>query len=58
VQADGVLSTISQVMKWFQTRDENYTSVVVPGMRLDMRNTNNDRASCPTTKSAGVEGVR
>jgi integrase len=37
VQAERVFRTIGQVMKWHQSRDENYISVVVPGMNADRR---------------------
>jgi len=32
-QADGVLAVIRGIMTWHQTRDENYTSPIVKGMR-------------------------
>ena len=32
-QADAVLATIRQIMGWHQSRDENYTSPIVKGMR-------------------------
>lgn len=36
-QADTVLGTIRQIMKWYQARNEFYTSVIVPGMKQDRR---------------------
>jgi integrase len=36
-QADAVLGTIRQIMKWYQARNEFYTSVIVPGMKQDQR---------------------
>jgi integrase len=36
-QADGVLATLRSIMNWFQTRDENYVSPIVKGMRRDQR---------------------
>jgi integrase len=38
VQADAVLTVIRGIMTWFQSRDEDYTSPIVRGMK---RNTNN-----------------
>jgi integrase len=35
--ADAVLATIRSVMNWYQSRDENYTSPIVKGMRKDQR---------------------
>jgi integrase len=32
-----VLGTIRQVIKWYQVRNEFYTSVIVPGMKQDQR---------------------
>src|SRR5262249_39828307 len=37
-QADSVLGTIGQVMKWYQSRNQHYTSVVVTGMKRGARN--------------------
>jgi integrase len=37
-QADGVLATIRSITNWFQSRDENYVSPIVRGMRRDHRN--------------------
>ena len=36
-QADAVLTTIRSLMVWHQARDENYTSPIVKGMKLDKR---------------------
>ncbi|HEY7244090.1 MAG TPA: integrase family protein [Xanthobacteraceae bacterium] len=36
-QADGVLATLRSIMNWYQTRDENYVSPIVKGMRRDQR---------------------
>jgi integrase len=36
-QADGVLAVLRSVMNWFATRDENYVSPIVKGMRRDQR---------------------
>jgi integrase len=36
-QADGVLAVLRSIMNWFQTRDENYVSPIVKGMRRDQR---------------------
>ncbi len=33
--ADAVLATIRRVMTWYQSKDENYTSPIVKGMRRD-----------------------
>ncbi|MGC2409312.1 MAG: Arm DNA-binding domain-containing protein, partial [Methyloceanibacter sp.] len=35
--ADDVLGAMRGVMRWHQTRDENYTSPIVPGMKRDKR---------------------
>jgi integrase len=35
--ADGVLATLRSIMNWYQTRDENYVSPIVKGMRRDQR---------------------
>jgi len=32
-QADAVLATVRHIMGWYQSRDENYTSPIVKGMR-------------------------
>jgi integrase len=42
-QADGVLAVLRSLMNWFQTRDENYVSPIVKGMRRDQRKAS-DRA--------------
>jgi integrase len=36
-QADGVLAVLRSIANWFQTRDENYVSPIVKGMRRDQR---------------------
>jgi integrase len=36
-QADSVLAVLRSIMNWFQTRDENYVSPIVKGMRRDQR---------------------
>jgi integrase len=36
-QADGVLKVLRSIMNWFATRDENYSSPIVKGMRRDQR---------------------
>jgi integrase len=36
-QADGVLAVLRSMMNWFQTRDENYVSPIVKGMKRDKR---------------------
>jgi integrase len=36
-QADGVLATIRSICNWFQSRDENYVSPIVKGMKRDHR---------------------
>ena len=35
--ADGVLATLRAIMNWYATRDDNYTSPIVRGMRRDKR---------------------
>jgi integrase len=36
-QADGVLSTLRSMMNWWATRDDDYASPIVKGMRRDTR---------------------
>jgi integrase len=36
-QADGVLATLRSMMNWYATRDEDYVSPIVKGMRRDRR---------------------
>lgn len=36
-QADAVLATIRSIMTWYESRDEDYTSPIVKGMRRDNR---------------------
>jgi integrase len=36
-QADAVLATIRKLMRWYQSRDEDYTSPIVSDMRRDKR---------------------
>jgi integrase len=36
-QADGVLAALRSMMNWYATRDENYVSPIVNGMRRDQR---------------------
>jgi integrase len=36
-QADGVLAVLRSIMNWFQTRDDNYVSPIVKGMKRDKR---------------------
>jgi len=36
-QADAVLATIRNIMNWYQTRHENFTSPIVKGMKRDPR---------------------
>jgi integrase len=36
-QADAVLTTLSSIMTWYQTRAEDYTSPIVKGMKRDKR---------------------
>ena len=36
-QADAILTTIRSLMTWHQSRDENYTSPIVKGMKRDKR---------------------
>jgi integrase len=36
-QTDGVLAVLRSIMNWFQTRDENYVSPIVKGMKRDKR---------------------
>ena len=36
-QADAVLATIRAICNWYQTRDENYVSPIVKGMKRDRR---------------------
>jgi integrase len=37
IQADNVLSVLRSMMNWFATRDDNYASPIVRGMRRDQR---------------------
>lgn len=36
-QADGVLATVRNICNWYQTRDDDYTSPIVRGMKRDPR---------------------
>ncbi|HZP69251.1 MAG TPA: tyrosine-type recombinase/integrase [Pseudolabrys sp.] len=36
-QADGVLATLRKLCNWYETRDENYVSPIVRGMKRDQR---------------------
>jgi len=36
-QADGVLATLRGIMNWYMSRDENYVSPIVKGMKRDRR---------------------
>ena len=36
-QADAVLTTVRSMMVWHQSRDENYVSPIVKGMKRDKR---------------------
>jgi integrase len=42
-QADSVLSVIRGIMTWYQSRDEDYTSPIVRGMKRDMNNKGRER---------------
>jgi len=42
-QADAVLAQVRAVMTWFQSRDENYTSPIVRGMRRNKNRKARDR---------------
>lgn len=44
-QADAVLATLRAMMNWFQTRDENYVSPIVRGMKRDHRSADQRKRS-------------
>lgn len=55
-QADGVLATIRSICNWYQTRDENYVSPIVRGMKRDHRRAS-EKARTRTLNDSEIRAV-